>query len=414
MFDRIRVRLTLAYVGILAAILLLFGVVVVVRFRDESGRQQDRALVKEAELMAAAVSRGQTMEDIPMSAESEEYASSHLAADGRILFRDPTATDSGLLPAVEAAEEARREGRTVLTTVDGPGGGARIASAPVAGTEGTEGVVQLARSLQADRRTANLLVLVLAPIGLGAVALAGVGGMFVSGRAMRPVRDAFERQRVFVADASHELKTPLALIRADAEVHLRGLTDPDGRALIEDLLGETDRMSAVLSDLLVLARLDAGRLEVARAPFDLASAVCETAERFRARADAEGKRLKITAAADLRARGDDDRTGQILVALLDNALRFTPRGGMVRIVGEREVGRVVVSVIDSGNGISPEHVGRVFDRFYRGEAARTREGGGTGLGLAIARDLARAQGGELMVRRDEGGGALFRLELPQG
>jgi signal transduction histidine kinase len=258
-----------------------------------------------------------------------------------------------------------------------------------------------------------LLVLVLAPIGLGAVALAGVGGMFVSGRAMRPVRDAFERQRVFVADASHELKTPLALIRADAEVHLRGLTDPDGRALVEDLLRETDRMSAVLSDLLVLARLDAGRLEVARAPFDLSLAVREAAERFRARADAEEKRLDIAVAPGLAARGDEERAGQILAALLDNALRFTPPGGTVRIVGERDDGRIVASVGDSGIGISPEHMGRVFDRFYRGESARTRDGGGTGLGLAIARDLARAQGGDVTVRGDEGGGALFRLELPQ-
>jgi signal transduction histidine kinase len=412
MFDRIRWRLTLGYVGILALILILFGVVAVITFRSASARQQDRALTKEAEIFAGAVARGQAMAEIPMTVETEEYASAQLAADGALLFRDPTAPRLGL-PSAEAARDAMRQAKTVLTTTEGPAGGARLASAPVIRDDVVVGVVQLGRSLRAERQAVNLLGLVLVPIGLGALALAGAGGLFMAGRAMRPAREAFARQRAFIADASHELKTPLTLIRADAEVHLRGLRDLAGRELLEDLLAETDRMDAVLSDLLLLARLDAGKLAVARDPFDLSVVVREAAERFRARADAEGKRVEVSLVGALPALGDADRAGQVLVALLDNALRFTPPGGSVNLSACQQDRRIVLSVADAGPGIGPEHIGRVFDRFYRAEAARTRERGGTGLGLAIARDLARAQGGELTVANGDRGGAVFRLELPE-
>jgi signal transduction histidine kinase len=235
---------------------------------------------------------------------------------------------------------------------------------------------------------------------------------------MRPVQDAFERQRTFIADASHELKTPLTLIRADAEVLSHALTDPDDRELADDLISETDRMNALLSDLLTLARLDAGKLSVERKPFDLANTIAETAERFDARAAAEGKRLEVRLdpADGIPARGDAGRTEQILASLLDNALRFTPPGGLVTVEGHPRDGQALATVTDTGPGIPYEHLPRIFDRFYRAEAARTRgdAGGGTGLGLSIARDLARAQGGDLTAANLPNSGASFTLRLPAG
>jgi signal transduction histidine kinase len=256
-------------------------------------------------------------------------------------------------------------------------------------------VVQTGQLREEVGGNVSRLVLILAITGLGALVLAGVGGLFMSRRAMRPVGDAFERQRTFIADASHELKTPLTLIRADAEVLSRDLTDPDRRELAYDLLAETDRMNALLSDLLVLARLDAGKLAVKQAPFDLVNVIAKTSERFAARVAAEEKRLEVSHSGRILARGDEGRTGQILAVLLDNAPRFTTQGGLVTVESRVRDGRVEATVTDSGPGVPAEHLPRVFDRFYRAEAARTREGGGTGLGLAIARDLARAQGGEL-------------------
>jgi signal transduction histidine kinase len=282
-------------------------------------------------------------------------------------------------------------------------------------------IAQAAQSRRAVSDPVERLVFVLVFTGLGALVLAAAGGLFMSRRAMRPVQEAFGRQRTFIADASHELKTPLTLIRADAEVLSRGLDDPanakDNRELVADLLGETDKMNAVLSDLLLLTRLDAEKVSVSREPFDLALVLSETSERFAARAVAEGKNLEVEHAGKLPARGDAQRTGQILAALLDNALRFTPREGTVTVEGHVAGKRVEASVTDTGPGIPPESLDRVFERFYRADtnsAARTKgpSGGGTGLGLAIARDLARAQGGELTAENASKGGARFTLALP--
>jgi signal transduction histidine kinase len=233
---------------------------------------------------------------------------------------------------------------------------------------------------------------------------------------MRPVHGSFERQRAFVADASHELKTPLTLIRADAEVVLyRGRLHEEDRKLVEHALAETDRMSSVLSDLLLVARLDAGKLEVSEKPFDLAASLSEEAERFGARAAGKDVLLEVQAPGELQARGDAKRTEQILGILLDNAVKFTPTGGRITVVGRLLDRWAEASVRDNGPGIAPEHLSHIFDRFYRAEAARSRgeAGGGTGLGLAIARDLARAQGGDLAAEKLEGKGATFRLRLPR-
>jgi two-component system sensor histidine kinase BaeS len=187
----------------------------------------------------------------------------------------------------------------------------------------------------------------------------------------------------------------------------------DDRELAEDLVLETDRMNAVLSDLLLLARLDVGKVAIDDERFDLGVIIAETAGRFKARAEGEGILLEAQTKGFLEARGDPAFAGQILAALLDNALRFTPSGGRVSIFGRLAGNQVEAAVKDSGPGIAPEHLPHIFERFYRADAARTREGGGTGLGLAIARDLAHAQGGELTAERAEGGGAVFRLRLPR-
>ena len=177
-------------------------------------------------------------------------------------------------------------------------------------------------------------------------------------------------------------------------------------------------MAAILSDLLLVARLDAGKLGVADKPFDLSGVLQEAAERFGPRAAAKEIRLDVLAPDELPARGDAKRTGQILAALLDNAVRFTPPGGVIAVKGRSRDRWAEASVTDTGPGIPLEHLPRVFDRFYRADAARTRgeATGGTGLGLAIGRELARAQGGDLLAENakgEEAGGANLRLSLPR-
>ena len=436
MFSRIRRRLTMGYVGVLALILVLFGVIVVVSFYRQVTIQQDELLLQKAQSAASnplgdrgRYGRVKATTDFDIAVEEvpfvELVGQDPLLEDilrEEILLDDPDSPSVSLgLPYVEMSQRAGRERRNIPETVEGPEGDVRVMNVPVYQSGEVIAVLQAAQSRQPVWQTVNSLIFALVPVGVGALALAAIGGLMMSRRAMRPVRDSFDRQRTFIADASHELKTPLTLIRADAEVLSRSLTGTEegseNRELAEDLLGETDRMNAVLSDLLLLARLDADKLSVSRAPFNLAGVLAETSERFAARTNTEDKQLEIRHSGKLPTRGDEERTGQILAALLDNALRFTPPGGLITIEGHTRGKRVEVTVTDTGPGIPADHLPHIFERFYRADEqseARARSGGGTGLGLAIARDLARVQDGDLAGENEPKGGASFTLTLPAG
>lgn len=445
MFEHIRRRLTLGYVGIFALILAIVGAVVVASFWRQAAAQQDELLEQKARGTSDFVGgpllhgyqegrdpgerppppgrgRGGGREDGPVgpiqAATETDIGVVALVppeeanGEGEVLDSSPSSS-SFALPFGGPARRAAEEGETVTETVDGPEGEMlRVASVPVTGRDGGVAVVQAAQSRRVVREAVGNLVLILVPVGLVGLILAGVGGLYMSRRAMQPVRDSFQRQRTFIADASHELKTPLSLVKINAEVMQRHPTDPDNREIVEDQLSEIDRMDALLSDLLVLARLDAGRLDVEDKPFDLAVVAAETAGRFLTRAAAECVRLEVEVPGELPVHGDPARTSQILAALLDNATRYTPEGGIITVRARSLDDRAEASVENTGPGISEAHLPRVFDRFYRAEAARTRVGGGTGLGLSIARDLSRAQGGDLTAENADGGVA-FRLELPR-
>lgn len=424
MFDSIRRRLTMGYVGIIALILIFFGVIVTLSFYRQVVDQQDRMLLQKAQSEAEGlILRGDSYRRVRATTEYD-VAVAAVGPDGdseAILDLDSSGSSLGL-PIRELARTTSREAKTFEQTVGGPGESVRVVSVPITESGKTVAVVQAAQSRRVVWDTVNRLLTVLVPVAVSALMLSAAGGLYMSRRAMRPVNDSFERQRAFVADASHELKTPLTLIRADAEVLARGLDDAEDRSLLDDLIGETDRMSDILSSLLLLARLDAGRVTIAREPFSLAAVIAETTERFAARATAEEKNLVVDCAGKLPALGDAERSGQILAALLDNALRFTPPGGEVSILGRLSDGEVTATVSDTGPGVSEADLPRIFDRFYRADgASRSREGsndapdadpGGTGLGLSIARDLARAQDGGLEAASAPGGGATFTLSLP--
>src|SRR3712207_4032355 len=216
MLDRIRRRLTMGYVGVLALILTLFSTIVVASFYHQSVAQQDELLAQRAQSEAKDLFYG-NLERSLVSDDSEEYGWVALDPAGRVLDLDPTARSLGL-PSVGLAKLTVKREKAAAGTIRGPDGDVRVISIPVVQSGVIVGVMQSARSFGPVRETVRTVALVLGPIGLGALALAAAGGLFVSRRAIRPVRDAFDRQRTFIADASHELKTPLTLIRADAEM----------------------------------------------------------------------------------------------------------------------------------------------------------------------------------------------------
>ena len=436
MFDRIRLQLTASYVAILALILVVFGIVVAAVFADQVATHQDNRLAQQAHSKAQSLLEGRVEDFFPAPGEPLAVWAP-VAKDGRVLHKttlimnapkafqpraeipsaysvEPANSPTPLkLLSKELAERSVREKRILYSTIKGQGGDVRVVSWPVMQAGEVVAVVQIAEPSELVQGTVTRLIVILVPIGLGALVLAALGGLAIARRAVRPIQEAFDRQRTFIADASHELKTPLTLMRIDAEMLAQDPTLTDARELAEELVAETDHMSTVVSDLLLLARLDAGKITIADKPFDLNVVIAETASRFEKRAQAEGVSLEARIEGRLETHGDPGRTAQILAALVDNALRFTPAGGRITITGRLANRRVEAIVRDGGPGIAPEHMPYIFDRFYRAEAARTREGGGTGLGLAIARDLARAQGGDIAAENAEDGGAVFRLSLPR-
>jgi two-component system OmpR family sensor kinase len=222
-----------------------------------------------------------------------------------------------------------------------------------------------------------------------------------------------ERMRRFVADASHELRTPLTSMRGLAEY---GLQQGDGAApeellrLMGLIVGEAGRMGALVDDLLLLARFDAGRA-LERGPVDLASIAAEAVQQ--ARIVAAGRPITLEAAEPVIVHADAGRLRQIIDNLIGNAIQHTPPGTPVAVSVSSEPGSGRLTVADSGPGMTREQASHVFERFYRTDGARTRARGGTGLGLAIAASLAAAHGGELTVDTEPGRGAAFHLRLPQ-
>ncbi len=240
---------------------------------------------------------------------------------------------------------------------------------------------------------------------------------FSEGRA----RQSEERMRQFVADASHELRTPLTTIRGFAELYRQGAArDPEqAQRLISRIEGEAARMGLLVEDLLLLARLDQERpLELA--PTDLQVIANDTVTA--ARAVAPDRRITLEIAegtGPLLVSGDESRLRQVVSNLMTNALTHTPPGGPVWLRLRREDGQGVVEIADEGPGLAPDQVERVFERFYRVDAARTRRAAataaptsGTGLGLAIVAALVKAHGGTVEVVTEPGSGATFRVRLP--
>lgn len=398
MLERTRRQLTAGYVGIVAAIVVLFGTVTLLGFRETTRRDRDHLLVEKATVLAEGSGGG---------ADGADYGTVLLAPDGRTLERDRTAPTLGL-PDRGGARQAAGRRDAVLRTVKGPDGDVRVAS--LATDDGR--ISQVARSLSADDAATTRLLGILGVTGVIALILAALGGLAMARRALRPVNSAFERQRAFIADASHELKTPLALIRLDADVLARDPAAPDAPELLDHQIGEIERMSALLSELMLLARLDAGRLAMERDVFNLGDVLTKSADRFQRRAALGDIELRTEVSGLVSARGDARRTGQLLAAVLDNAVRMTPGGGAINAVARRVDGRVEVEISDTGPGIPREQAERVFDRFHHTPHGRGH--GSAGLGLAIARDLARAQGGDLLAEPGPNGGARLLLELPAG
>jgi heavy metal sensor kinase len=218
--------------------------------------------------------------------------------------------------------------------------------------------------------------------------------------------------RRFTADASHELRTPLTAIRTEAEVALSKPMDAaDYHQLLGSILEECERLTGLTEQLLTLAREDAGLVRADAEPVEVGALLEDVVKTMRPLAEAKGLGLRLEGRAEGVVCGAASRLRQVFLNLLDNAIKYTPRGA-VEVRCEQAGGEVWISVRDDGIGIPPEHLSRVFDRFYRVDKARSRELGGTGLGLSIAKTIVTAHGGQIDLTSTPGRGTTCTVMLP--
>ena len=260
----------------------------------------------------------------------------------------------------------------------------------------------------------TLRVLQISAVALRAAADAPAGAVLVFHDVTR-LRELEGLRQDFVANVSHELRTPLSLIKSAAETLIDGGKN-DTVALtrfLEIIDKNANRLTLLIDDLLLLARLDSGNVELQLEPVLLRTAAQEALDDFTLKARVRGVTLENAVSPGLAARADPERLHQVLANLIDNAIKYGRPDGRVVVAGRALDGdRVELGVRDDGPGIPPEAAGRVFERFFRVDKARSREQGGTGLGLAIVKNVIQAHGGEVRVESTPGEGTEFFLTLP--
>jgi two-component system, OmpR family, sensor kinase len=440
----IRARLTAAFALAMVLVLAASGLFVYARLKDDLDESVDAALDARAVAVAASgEAAGGAAE------EAEEGFAQVMTADGEVL--DEVGDARG--PVLNGAERARAGAGGTFTferEIPGIEATTRIRAGPV--TAGAGAVFAVGQSLDDRDETLSGLVASFAVGGPVAVLLASLVGYLLATAGLRPVeamrrragevsleqpgerlplpaaRDevrrlgetlnemldrlsrSFERERRFVADAGHELRTPVAVIRAELEGMLRaGGHDPEVREAIVAALEECDHLAQIAEDLLVVARAAEGELPLRREPVDVPALLEGVRVRFADRAGERHRDIRVEVDGGLRVEADELRLRQALGNLVDNALRHGDGAIELRSRRAEADDGVELEVADGGPGFAPELAGRAFERFARGDTARTR--GGTGLGLAIVRAIAEAHGGRAEIV-DGGAGATVRLWIP--
>jgi signal transduction histidine kinase len=334
-----------------------------------------------------------------------------LDAKGRIVLNPSGRTIAGL-PDAKVVTSTTTTGED-LRTIEAGGHSFRLLTVPVIRNGTTVGFVQGAFVLDLHDSQSQSLVLAIVLVGAMGLVAAALITLLVSDRALGPIREGFAAQRRFVADASHELRTPAALIRANAEVLQReNLVDPDGAPLLADIVGEADRLGGLVGDLLQLSSWDEMRTTLSPMAVDVAAIARDTVRGAAAMAAERGVPLILDVGDGAAwSMADPERIVQVLLVLIDNAVDHSPAGAPVT-VRVRSSGRsVTIDVEDGGPGIPAAELERIFQPFTRLPGSSRRSSGGTGLGLAIARRIVVAHGGSIEASSPAGGGARFTVIL---
>ncbi|WP_245741421.1 sensor histidine kinase [Propionispira arboris] len=290
-----------------------------------------------------------------------------------------------------------------------------MAAKPIVIDGENRGMVYVGKDVASVYNGLRKATLILGLLSLLAFIVANFAGHIMAGKAIIPLKEAYERQRQFAADASHELRTPLSVVMASVDVlgNDASIASPFLQQVIVDMRDEVKKMTKLVSDLLLVARSENQTFKLVTEKFDLIEAIHEIVRKMQPLADEKHINLFFVKQESVIIRADIQRIKQLLIILIDNALKYTPGNGVVtvKVDGEFEKNKIRIMVRDTGIGISLTDQHKVFDRFYRVDRARSRDSGGNGLGLAIARDIVNLHDGELYIESKIGEGAAFIVEL---
>jgi heavy metal sensor kinase len=449
----IRTRLTVWYAGVLALVLVLYGATTFLAVRHEFQEQFDDQLhedfeTAEGRLTVRADGQIAEAEDRRYEPHADDERSYDVwSINGDLLYRSGGPA-TGPLPAGAIASYRGYDS----VEINGSHWRTLTGSTMVGGRAVT---LRVSRSEEPLRRQLWEILVVL---GLGlplVVGLAAFGGYVLARRALAPIdhlaaegrritadrlherlsvpnqhdevgrlaavinetfarlESSFDRLRRFTADASHELRTPLSVIRGIGEA---GLAEPrsvmEYRDVIGSMLEEVDRVSTLVDTLLRLSHADAGTIRLVRRAVDFGQVAGDVASSLSILADEKRQRLNVEAPMPVSVCADALVLREALTNVVDNAIKYSPRGATIEI-GVRRIGdEAVLTIADEGPGIAQENRERIFDRFFRVDEARSRDRGGTGLGLAIAKWAVEINGGQITVNPRPAGGSIFRIVLP--
>jgi heavy metal sensor kinase len=459
--KQVRTRLTLWHVLVLASVLALSWGLTAINLFIQLRNQLTRHAVQDIETVEGLLSfdaggRLAMREDYHNHPESKHVLERFLevrSSDGGVIYRNERLGNRTLGGVPEPGEGGSDYSPRSTHLADGTP--VRVVSRRHT-LEGRSMLIRLAYSeepIWEDIGEHNLASLLAVPAVL---VLTGLGGYLLAGRALSPLKEmayraeqitsdrlherlpidepgselgrlatvfnnllsrlqrTFDQLRRFTSDASHELRTPLTSIRSVGEVALQNDGSPEEyRDAIGSMLEEVNRLSALIDSLLTISLADAGCIQLHSSVFRAIDLAREAVGLFEVLVEEKGQRITVEGDESVSVSGDRLFLRQALINIVHNAVKYSPAGGTIHVGIRRETaGNVLLEVIDSGPGISPEHAAKVFDRFYRVDDSRSRQAGGTGLGLSIAQWAVRLNGGDIQILSKQGRGCTFRICLP--
>ena len=453
----IRLRITLWNISLLALTLLVFSIALYAALSDQLYRNLDARLQLEANASLDDVRRdllGPNGDTHPPGLITQSNLSARVIdAQERVIVSNGLLTSAPLDAAL--LKQAAQQGGLLQTMIVTDSLQARVYVLPLERDGQAMGYIEVAEALtvtEATLRSLALILFVAVPVTL---ALAAIGGWFIADRALHPIdtitrqaqaiseqdlhrrlnldlpddevgrlartfdamldrlHAAFQRERQFTADASHEMRTPLTVIKTNIGVTLnRPRSAEQYQTALMQVEEEVDRLTRLTNDLLLLARADASQPIASAREIDLAPIARGVADELRPLAEAKHLALNFTAPESTKLHGNSDQLHRLCYNLIENAIKYTSQGSVNVKVALSPDRHVQFTVEDTGPGIAAEHLPHLFERFYRVDAARSRDAGGSGLGLAIAHSIVTSHGGTIDVKSDFGHGTIVTVSLP--